>query len=660
MEVKGVHGGNRLIKLYQGMASGAMHTKPVSPNMMSKAEINEYWRKEYFNLIRKLYGISFLCQHGNAGAYSNPYEALQKQWSVLLELCVNSQMIYEHVDSSGDATPRPVPDSISNFRFTYHYPEMGDEVHVATFDDFRLVVEMELCGKDVEWYLHDRYKVRPVKDSTGECFGLTKYSYSMQKEKSLSLVDISGILRSITTDIQHVNAAITSHSKTFPSSKNNGQHQTRQEFIDYVDSKEAWIAKRYQLDRELHWLNACSDIVESATHYFESPVNQQSDAPDLTLYVHKGYIVCHKQKHDIEQATAILKDIYGRDIKLNVSHCVNCNKFFIHHSVYKTYRERYGTVLGDVKLLSGEYFDSFSPDLSDESTLHLCGYNVSQKSKLSMVDRQTIIATVIDNGTMSKAQVINLLQYLIDLAQNKDNMKLAIAKWQDDLEFTLAYNTAKQKQYIIHKVAAYAKNQFIIHTKTSATTSKQNSSYVGKTVIHHDPKFGRGTIIAATKDTVTIQFDNGKYSDFSKTIFSKNLAHFESNPNVSPASSIMAHLYTPSTESKHKSVKCIFKTPSNFCTNPDAPRYQKGCALCMYFTGKDNFKLTVSKKTSPQSTYPKPSQPKKATSTVTETEKPVPPANPKKGCIHLDGNYCKIRNAPCNCGSSYCLFYKTK
>lgn len=57
-----------------------------------------------------------------------------------------------------------------------------------------------------------------------------------------------------------------------------------------------------------------------------------------------------------------------------------------------------------------------------------------------MVDRQTIIASVIDNGAMSKAQVINLLQYLIDLAQNKENMKFAIAKWQEDLEFKLLHS----------------------------------------------------------------------------------------------------------------------------------------------------------------------------------------------------------------------------
>lgn len=650
MEVKCVRGGSRLIKLYQGMTSGSMHTKPVSLNAMSKAEINEYWRKEYFNLIRKLYGISFLYQHGNAGSYSDPYDTLQKQWSILLELCVNSQMIYEHIDSSGNTAPHPVPDSISHFHFTYHYPEMGNEVHVASFDDFRLVVEMELCGKDVEWYLHDRYKVRPIKDSTGECFGLTKYSYSMQKEHPLSLVDISGVLSSIASDIQHVNAAISSHKKVFPVSKENGQHLTRQELIDHLDSKEAWIAKHYQLDRELHWLHACYDIVESAVHYFESPVIQQPDTPDLTLYVHKGHIVCHKQKHDIEQATAIMKNIFGHDVKLNVSHCKNCNKFFIHHSVYKTYREKYGTILGDVKLLSGEYYDSYSPDLSDESTLHLCGYNVSQKSKLSMVDRQTIIATVIDNSAMSKAQVINLLQYLIDLAQNKENMKFAIAKWQDDLEFTLAYNTAKQKQYVIHKVAAYAKNQFVIHAKTSTITSKQNSSYVGKTVIHHDPKFGRGTIIAASKDTVTIQFDNGKHTDFSKTIFSKNLAHFESNPNMPPASSVAAHLYAPTAKQKNKPVNCIFISGS-ICTNPDAPRYKKECALCMFFTGKDNFKLNTPKKKPHQNSSPNDSHAK--------LEKATIKANPKKGCVHLDGDICKLKNAACDCGSTHCLFYKT-
>lgn len=661
MDEKSVHGGNRLIKLYQGMAACALHPKPASLNALTQAGISEYGRKSYFNIVKKLYGICFLCQHGNADAYGDHYEALEKQWAVLRELCINSQMIYKHTATPGTSDPSQVPDSIKHFRFTYHYPELENGVYIASFDDFRLLVEMELCGKSVEWYLLDRYQVLPRKDSNGEYCGLSKPHDSETHPKyTLSLSEMTAVLNSIKADIQHSNNALSKHNNAFPvMGKSNSSYVTRQQYLALMDARDEWIAKRQQFDRELYWLSACLDIVESIVAYFDTPATQTTDNADLTLYVHKGQIICHKQKHDIEQATAIMQNIRGNEIKLNVSHCLFCNKFFILHSVYNTYREKYGTVLGDIKLLSGESFDSYSPDLAAESILHLCGYSVSQKSKLSMVDRQAIIAAVIDSGAMSKGQVINLLQYLIDLSQKKDNMKYAIDKWHEDLEFTLAYNTAQQSHYHIHKVSAYAKNKFIIHPKAAPSSGQTNSSYIGMTVIHHDPKFGRGRIIAAYKETVTIQFDNGKCSDFSKMIFTKNIAHIESKPSISTSSSVTAPTSDSANAQQNIKINCVFRS-GNTCTNPDAPRFKKECALCMYFTDKDNFKIAASNKKNPQNLYLKPSKPTKPFVPQPSLEKIAAPANPKEGCIYLEGNCCKIKNAPCNCGSGHCLFYKAK
>ena len=287
-----------------------------------------------------------------------------------------------------------------------------------------------------------------------------------------------------------------------------------------------------------------SDIQRKETHKYENahknvqpslssrhkevavPETQPSrNFTDNTLYVYKGQIVCLRRQHTIEQATAVLQNVHGREIRLNVSHCCLCNKFFIHSSIYKNYRDRYGTILGDIKMLKGEHFDSLSSELATESTLHLCGYTVRQNAGFSASERQAIIVAVIENGAMSKGDIINLLRYLIDLNRSKESMHLAVAKWEEDLDFTLYYNIYNQSHYRIHEITSYNKNRYIIVGQAPTVVSHQhNNMYVGKRVVHNDPKYGRGTITGATKDTVSILFDNGKATDFTKKIFAEGKA----------------------------------------------------------------------------------------------------------------------------------------
>ena len=82
----------------------------------------------------------------------------------------------------------------------------------------------------------------------------------------------------------------------------------------------------------------------------------------------------------------------------------------------------------------------FNPStLAQESILKEYGYTVSQKENLSEEERHTIIEEVIDNGDMTKSQVINLLESMINLRQYQDKYKIAISKWKKDIEFVKKY-----------------------------------------------------------------------------------------------------------------------------------------------------------------------------------------------------------------------------
>lgn len=188
-----------------------------------------------------------------------------------------------------------------------------------------------------------------------------------------------------------------------------------------------------------------------------------TEVEDNTLYIHKGRIICQTRNHDVIQATAILVNRIGKDVKLNVNYCRECKKFFLSYSVYLRYREMYGMILGDLKMLKTEDFNTLEPCLAEESPLHLCGYTVAERVGLLAEERQGVIAFVINRGIMGKEEVVSHLAWLIDTNEHRENMDRAIMKWKEDLDYALAYYVEGQAKYIISQLERYRPNQFEVH-----------------------------------------------------------------------------------------------------------------------------------------------------------------------------------------------------
>ena len=191
---------------------------------------------------------------------------------------------------------------------------------------------------------------------------------------------------------------------------------------------------------------------------------ENEDAPDpvedSTLYIHKGRIICQTRQHRVVQATAVLSNINGADILLNVNFCTECKKFFMSYATYQHYRDRYGVILGNLKMIKREDFDGCEDCLAEESRLHLCGYSVAEKEGLSATERQRIISFVISRDVMKKDEVISHLNWLIDTHRNRHHMATAVAKWNQDLSYALQYNMEKQDRYGISALKKYQPNQF--------------------------------------------------------------------------------------------------------------------------------------------------------------------------------------------------------
>ena len=174
-----------------------------------------------------------------------------------------------------------------------------------------------------------------------------------------------------------------------------------------------------------------------------------------TLYIHKGTIKCQRNNHKIISATAVLIGRNESKIELNVNYCTECNLFFLNYESYKLYRNRYGMLLGNLRL-EAEGLSLFGDTyLAEASPLKLCGYSVNQQDGYSKSERQYIISKIIDNGIMPKNDVVKYLEYFINMNGKKIGNEIALHKWMEDLDFVLKYHSEHQNKYNIKNIKRY-------------------------------------------------------------------------------------------------------------------------------------------------------------------------------------------------------------
>ena len=172
------------------------------------------------------------------------------------------------------------------------------------------------------------------------------YSSKMAK---LSELELKYLYNKIQSDLANCRIQIEANERRVPKFAVIDGETTIGAKHRWYEKCQEWLKKSLELQKEEELLEECesivSDIVESGAHN-----GIVSTYADDTLYVHKGLLKCERDHHLIKQATAIMINKYGKDIKLNVSYCSECKKYFIHYDVYKHYREVYGPILGNIKM----------------------------------------------------------------------------------------------------------------------------------------------------------------------------------------------------------------------------------------------------------------------------------------------------------------------
>lgn len=214
--------------------------------------------------------------------------------------------------------------------------------------------------------------------------------------------------------------------------------------IQWMGEHNDFAAQEYRYTQIIDGHQSCIGSDEDTVSYSKGEI----------LYIYKGNIRCHRYAHQMIQVTAVLHSKTDDEIQLNVEYCTECKKFILDYTVFEQYRNRYGALVGNFRMVINGEFDG-EYDLAEESPLMLSGYNVRQKDGYTSQERHYILARIIHDGIMDKGDVIRYLSYFIHKNGAKRGNELALSKWKEDLAFVQNYNMSTQPRTIISGVRRY-------------------------------------------------------------------------------------------------------------------------------------------------------------------------------------------------------------
>lgn len=132
-------------------------------------------------------------------------------------------------------------------------------------------------------------------------------------------------------------------------------------------------------------------------------------------------------------------------VYIDVYYSKRQNKYFINEESYRQYRMRYG--LPYVHLVADEYDgDMDYGNLRKNSELNLYGYTVAKTAEMTTGERQRLLQQLMDNGLMSKHQIVNHLEWLIHSQSGRIRMEDACDCWREDLRFVNSYRLNAQRK----------------------------------------------------------------------------------------------------------------------------------------------------------------------------------------------------------------------
>lgn len=207
------------------------------------------------------------------------------------------------------------------------------------------------------------------------------------------------------------------------------------------------------------------DITQINTNNIKQNINHinnrlKKENNKISFLVRSQLKSCVSKNHSLDSIVVEIQviDTNGtiKNVEVNGFYCNDCKLYYILESEYERIRRK-GTPLCQI-FEEIKYLNNISNkfDLNYESILYSFGYNVNAQNNLSDKQRFKILTFIIDNGILSKSEVISYLNYFINMRIGRKEYQNAISKWKTDINVLNKYKSIKiNKQVEAIKVVKY-------------------------------------------------------------------------------------------------------------------------------------------------------------------------------------------------------------
>lgn len=189
--------------------------------------------------------------------------------------------------------------------------------------------------------------------------------------------------------------------------------------------------------------------------------NKSNNVQNRYLDIHDIIVInsvksCTQKYHTLSDVRVKIPVLYDNEmvarIDVTISYCRECNKYIM---LKNDYTKITGTIMCQI-IDETVKVDSVAQDnLTNQqrkSMLYNYGYNVSAQNNLSDKNRRIILASVVEAKILTRVQVEDHLQVLIDRGSKIPSWGEAVQKWKRDKHFIQNYKTENLPRVIFDKI----------------------------------------------------------------------------------------------------------------------------------------------------------------------------------------------------------------
>lgn|GEM_PF-5270842 len=174
--------------------------------------------------------------------------------------------------------------------------------------------------------------------------------------------------------------------------------------------------------------------------------DDEEDIDDIALSFRDFIIIsnrysCIKKNHEMRKVTALLgffRPGGKTDTQsLPAFHCTDCGEYYIHERDYLRAKGMDGTPrckLVYEKDYGGERTGDYA-NLTERSTLNLCGYNVNRAAGLAEAQRRLILDFIIHDKVLELFRIKSHIAWLVKNNKRNPRNTEAVSKWEADLDY---------------------------------------------------------------------------------------------------------------------------------------------------------------------------------------------------------------------------------